>query len=495
MGTFPAALGSALLPEILLVALAAVCAILGVVRPGERPDLYRWIAVMGLLGAVTATAYTLHASSVGPTGVAIVVWNGGFVADHFSMYVTVAACAFSLITCLSSDAYLQRIPSRSAAFFALVLLVTAAVSALAAQREMATFFVTLEVLIIGVTALHALIKPDELGVEAAWKFLVEGAVASAAVLYGLAILYGVTGSTSLAAVGGTLGRAPATATLGIVLVLIGLTFPLGIVPLRQWVSRAGEATPATVAGFALTMGVTAGAVAWLRFGVSGLGLAVGPWTGLTAVLAAIALVQAGLLAMREVRVTRLVGAVVSAQAALLLLAVVSFGPGANAAFSAQGPTAFLFALTVFGVAVLATFTVLAILQAARLPDTLDDVRGLGHRSPRAALLLAMALAALVGVPPAAGFLARIFLLESALDAGYGWLAALGVAAAAVIAIPVIRLIAAMYSEPGAETPFTMAASPRMTRIVAGACCVAAFLATVLAQPLLLLAHGGAGPLP
>ena len=490
--TFASALAASLLPEILLVVLAVVCAVIGYIRPHERPDLYRWIAVMGLLGAVTATAFTLHATQRG-NGVAIVVWGGGLIVDRFSMYVTVAACAFALITCLSADTYLRRIPTRSGAFFALLLLVTAAICALAAEREMATMFLTLEVVIVGTTAMQTLVKTEEGAVEAGWKHFVEGAVASALLLYGMAILYGISGSTSLAAVGLALNRAPAAGALGITLVLVGLTFPLGIAPLRAWVGRATEATPATVAGFVITMGVTAGAVAWLRFGVSGLGPSLEPWVGLTAVLAAIGLLHAAAAAVQEQRAGRLVGSVVSGEAALLLLAMLAAGLGAGNK-PADGGIALLFSLGVFGVAVLATFTMLAILQAARLPDDLTEFRGLGRRSPVAAALLSLALAGLVGAPPVAGFLARVLLLESAIDAGYGWVAAVAVVASVVLAVPVVRLIASMYSDTGHEAPFTMAASPVMTRVVGAACAVAAILATVLAQPLLLLAQGSAGPI-
>ena len=489
---FASALGASLLPEILLLALAVVCAVLGVIRPHERPDLYRWIAVLALLGAITATAFTLHATSRG-NGVAIVVWNGGLVVDRFSMYVTVLATAFALITCLSSDSYLRRIPTRSAAFFALLLVITAAIAALAAEREMATFFVTLEVVIVGTSAMQALVKTDDRGAEAGWKYLVEGAVASALLLYGLAILYGITGSTSLSAVGPAVHRAPAAAALGIALVLLALTFPLGIAPLRAWVSRATDAVPATVAGFAITMGVSAGAVAWLRFGVSGLGPSLQPWLGLTAVLAAIALIHASLTAVREERAARLVGAVASSEAALLLLALIAAGLGATSK-PAGGGIAFLFSLGIFGVAVLATFTMLAILQAARLPDDLADFRGLARRSPVAGSLLALALAGLIGAPPVAGFLARVLVFESAVDAGYAWVAALGVAASLLVAVPVIRLVASMYADAGHDAPFTMAASPVLTRVVGSTCAIAAVLATVLVQPLLLLAQGSAGPI-
>lgn len=489
--SFGPALVASLLPEILLVALAAVCAILGAIRR-ERPDLYRWIAVIGLLGAVTSAAYTLHATA-GSSGTVLSVWGGGLLVDHFSLYLTVVVCAFALITCLTSDAYLRRIPTRAPAFFALLLVVTAALVAVAAEREMATMFVTLEVVILGITAMQALVKTDERATEAAWKLLVEGAVASALLLYGLAILYAVGGSTNLNVVGAAAARAPAASALGIALVLVGLTLPLGVAPLRAWVSRAGEAAPATAAGFAIVAGVTAGSIAWLRFGAGGLGGGVGTWLGLTAGLAALALFSAALIAVREDRVTGLVGAVVSGQAALLLLAVISVGPGASSK-PAQGATAFLFSLGVFGVSVLGTFAMLAILEAARLPGTVGDFHGLGRRSPAAALLLAVALVGLIGAPPAAGFLARILLLEASVDAGYGWLAAVAAAAVVVLAIPVVRLVASMYADPGPEAPFTMAASPVLTRVVAGACCVTGVLATVLAQPLLLLAQGAAGPI-
>lgn len=491
MSSYPAALGASLLPELLLTGLALVCALLGLVRPGQRPDLYRWIAVIGVLGAVTSAAYTLAATSRSASGVAIAVWGGGLLVDRFSLYVTVIACAFALITCLSADVYLRRIPTRAPAFFALVLLVTAATTALAAEREMATLFVTLEVVIIGIAGLHGLVKTDERAAEGAWKFLLDAAVGSALLLYGLAILYGVAGSADLHVVGTTLGRAPAAAALGLALVLLGLTVPLGVAPLRQWLSRTGEAIPATVAGFAITMGVTAGAVAWLRFGVSGIGMTASLWTGLTAVLAAVALGYAALAALRETRVARLAGAVASAQAGVLLLGLISAGPGVTSA-PAQGQTAFLFAVGVFGVAVLAVFAVLAILEAARLPGALADYRGLARRSPVVAALLAVALAALAGAPPAAGFVARLLLLEAGLDAGFGWVIVVAAAALAIITVPVARLVASMYADPGAEAPFTMEASPMLVRIVAGFASVAAVLATVLAQPLLLLAHGAAG---
>jgi len=304
----------------------------------------------------------------------------------------------------------------------------------------------------------------------------------------------VTGSSNLAAVGAALQRAPGLSAIGVALVLLGMTFFTGVFPLRQWLTRASEGMPAAAAGFVITMGVTGGAVAFLRLGASGFGAASRPWTWLASALIVIALVHAAALALRENRLRRVVAAVVSSQAALLLLAALDSGGGASGA-AAQGPTAFLFALVIFGLATLATFAMLAMLQTAGLGDSLRDFRGLAHRSPATAVLLAFALATLVGIPPLAGFIARLLIVETAFDAGYGWLAVVGLAAIASTALPVVRVIASMYAEVGDEIPFTLTATPRLGRMVATFCCLAAVFLTVLAQPLLLLARGGAGPIP
>src|SRR5207244_2230715 len=163
--------------------------------------------------------------------------------------------------------------------FALLLIATAATAALAAERDMVTMFVTLETIVLCTTVITALVKTGEHGAEAAFKYIVEAGVTSAMLLYGFAILYGVTASTNLASVAGALHRAPAPAALGVTLVVLALTFALGVFPLRQWVGRAAEALPAAAAGFLVTIGITAGAVAWVRTGVSGFGGDVRPGTG------------------------------------------------------------------------------------------------------------------------------------------------------------------------------------------------------------------------
>src|SRR5215472_12767148 len=109
---FSLALTVAVLPSAILVGVAGVIALPGWLRPRQRPDLYRWLACIALAGAVAASGFALFGMRLNKSGVALVVWNGGLVVDHFSLFITVAACAFALITCLLSDTYLHRIPAR-----------------------------------------------------------------------------------------------------------------------------------------------------------------------------------------------------------------------------------------------------------------------------------------------------------------------------------------------------------------------------------------------
>lgn len=490
---FNLALTFAVLPQAILVGLAGVCALLGWLRPGQRPSLYRWIACIALAGAVAASGLELYGMRHSPGGVGLDAFSGGLVADHLTVYVTIAACAFAFVACLLSDTYIARLRGRSSAFFALVLTSTAALSALAGESDMITFFVALQALIIGLGLITALLKTDEGAAEASFTVLREAGVASATLLYGFAILYGVTGSGDLARVGVAAHRAPLLVALGSALVLTGLTFTAGLLPFRRWTRHVAEQVPSVPAGLVLAFGIAGGGVGWLRVGVGGFGGSLPLWTALTAILVAVTCGYAGLAALREQHLRRLVALMASAQSAVLVLGVASFSGNAGKV-SPEGPVAVLFGLAVFTVGLIAVFAVLSMLESAGVGMDLADLRGVGHRSPAAALLLSAALASLVGLPPLAGFFARLLIYEAAFDSGLGWLVMVSLVSTALMAAALARLLTAMYAETGDERPFTLAATPRLPRSVAVSCCLAALLMGVVSQPLLALASGGAGPL-
>lgn len=490
---FARAMTLALLPEAMLVGIAVISVLIALVRPGLRPDIHRWIACIGLVGSLAACGLVLLGLRGVRSGVAITVWNGGFVVDSFALFIAILACVAALCTCLISDSAVRSIPSRSSAFYALILIATAAAEAIAAEREMTTMFVALVLLLVCLVALGALVKTDPRGPVSSFEHLIEGSVGIAAVVYGLVLLYGTTRSTNLDAVAAAVGAAPAAVALGVALVILGLCGTLGVFPLRRWLGRVATNVPAGAAGFIIAISLIAGGAALARVTVSGLGPNVGVWRWLVPIVAAAALGHASLSSLRETTVSRFIGQLVSAQAAMLLLGLLAFATGSRG-LPAYGMTAFLGSLGVTAIATLAAFSVLAMLQRAGIGDAIDDVRGLAHRSAPAALLMTVAVGTLAGVPPLAGFLTRLLLISSAADTHYGWLAILAVGATVLTLIAALRFVATLYDDAGDAVPFTLGATPLVSRIVAGAVCLAGVALVVLIQPLLAVATAGAGTL-
>lgn len=490
---FTHALTVGLLPEAMLAGAALISVIVAVARPGLRPDIHRWMACIGLVGSLAACGLILLGLRGVRSGVGITVWGGGLSVDSFSVFIAILAGVTALVSCLISDTPVRRIPARSSAFYGLVLVATAAVDALAAERDMVTFFVTLALLLVCLVAIGALVKTDPRGGVSSFEHLVEGMIGTACVLYGLVLLYGVTGSTNLSVVVGAVHTAPGVVALSIALVLLGLCATLGVFPLRQWVGRVGTNVPAGAAGFIIAMSVIGGGAALARVTVSGFGAGVKPWMWLISVIAALALGHASLSALRESSVSRLLGQLVSAQAAMLLLGLLAFSTG-SLGVPAYGMTAFLAGLGITAVATLASYGVLAMIQRAGIEDAITDVRGLAHRSAPAALFLSVAVATLAGIPPLAGFLSRLLLVTSAADAGYGWLAVIAIAATLLTIIAAVRFIGLLYADTGDQVPFTLGATPVVSRIVAGAACLTGLVLVVFIQPLLAVATAGAGPL-
>jgi NADH-quinone oxidoreductase subunit N len=197
--------------------------------------------------------------------------------------------------------------------------------------------------------------------------------------------------------------------------------------------------------------------------------------------------------LKETTVSRLIGQLVSTQAAMLLLGLLAFTTGSRG-LPAYGVTAFLSGLGVTAIATVAAFGVLAMLQVAGIGDAIENVRGLGHRSAPAALMLTVSVATLAGIPPLAGFLSRVLVISSAADTHYGWLAVVAVGATVLTVIAAVRFIATLYADAGDEVPFTLGATPLLSRVVAGAACLAGVALVVLIQPLLAVATAGAGTL-
>lgn len=484
-----------LLPAVMLTGGALVCAAVAFLRPLTRASLYRWIALLSTVAAFVASMLELAAMTHNPTGVGQVAYQGGLIVDRFHVFGTVLVCAVVVLTVLGAETYMRRAPARAGAFCALLLLSAAAAVMLLAQREMAAFTVDFALLIACLVILTAMTKTSSLTAEAAFRQVLSGGIALATSVYGLVLLYAATGTTDLSRlatgvrVDGTRVD-PVLAVVGICLTVIGLLIVVGVPPLQAWTRHVQEAAPGPIAGFSSALGAVTGVAVLARFAVEGFGAGSSRWTVLVDVLAVVAMLSGGILALRARTIRRLIADLSIVQAGFLLLAVAATAKGISGQASA-GPTALLYALMGAATSLVAALLLAGIFDAAGLGTDIDAYRGAGRRAPTTAGFLALALLALAGLPPLVGFIGRVLIAESALDAGAGWAVACAGVAVTLSGVALFRWLSAMYAEDENEAPFSVTTTPLASRITAWTAAALGLLLAAFAGPLLSLAGGGA----
>jgi NADH-quinone oxidoreductase subunit N len=481
-----------MLPTTLLVVLAAVGGLLGWRRPGLPPSFHRWLGALALVGAASAALVALRGVALSTNGVGLSAYAGGVVADRFSTYAVLLLCGTGLLAILTSGAAEARLGSRLPAYHALILTATAGGTILAVQVEMGMLVVGLGIVVISLVGIVAMEKTAEAPGVAAFRSLVSAGIALALMLYGLAIVYGATGSTDLAAVRGQFLHSAPLEGLGLALTLLGLAYLVGAPPLHHWMLQVASASSAAVAGAVVSLAVAAGGIALVRVMVSGFSATMHPWVVLAGVLGAAACLYPALLSVVAGSVRRLIGLGAGLQGGLVLSALVGSGRGSDLK-PAGGVIVILFGLVVFVLAIQASFQAVARMEEDGIGGDLGGLRGLARRSPMAAALLSLGLAGLAGLPPLAGFLVRILVASSAVAGGYAWVAVAGVAASAIYAVAVLRWIGAAYVE-DEELPVVLPRTPRLASVVGLACALCGVVAMLLAGPLLYAADGAASVL-
>jgi NADH-quinone oxidoreductase subunit N len=473
----------AMLPTTFLLLAALLSGLAGWLWREVPPLLHRPIGLAGLLAAIATTVITYRGiKDVRGTGVAD--FGGSVVADHFATFAVILLCGIGVMALLSSGLATPRLGSRTSAYHSLVLVATAGGTILAVQWEMAMLITGLALLVPSLAAIVALEKSSEGPGEAAFRQLVVAGAAVALLVYGLAIVYGATGSTDLAATrSGVAASSAPLEGLGLALTLLGLAYLVGVVPLHQGLLQVGMASEGVVAGAVAGLSIASGGIVLIRVFASGFGADLHPWVVVAVVLAAIACLYPALASLGTRTVRGLIGWGTSMQGGLLVAALVGSGFGIDGRLNG-GVEALLFGLVAFVLAVLVSFQSVAIVESAGVGGRWRDIRGLARRSPLGAGLLTAGLCGLAGLPPlVGGLVARVLIAVSAVDARYAWLALVVVIASILYAIPVLRALAAIFIE-DEEAPAVTPLAPRLARLTAGACAVLGVLVAVFAGPLI-----------
>jgi NADH-quinone oxidoreductase subunit N len=435
--TFPSLNLQALFPQIVLVVAALVILVADLLIAEKRA--LGWISLIAVIGALAAALFARPAEPA---------FQAMALSDMLGL---VAGAAVLIAAGLAILLALERVAdftARVGAFYALLLLATAGMQAMTIASDFMTIFLALEILSLALYILVGFNRKDLRSGEAALKYFLLGAFASGFFLYGIALIYAATGTTSLDQIARhllvmsmPLPFAPLL-PIGVGLLLVGFGFKAALVPFHMWTPDAYQGAPTPVTAF-MSVATKAAAFAALIRVLSSLASYDRPWLLALAALAVLTMTLGNLAALRQTSLKRMLAYSSIAHAGYLLT-----GLAAGTKEGAQGALYYLLAYTFMN---LGAFAALLAVQRKEENDvTGEQMTGLAARHPALAGLMAVFMFALTGIPPLAGFFGKLYVFKSAVDAGLAWLAIVGVLNSAIGAYYYLRVTVSMFmAEPAA----------------------------------------------
>jgi NADH-quinone oxidoreductase subunit N len=448
-----------LLPEIVLTAGALVMLIADVLVPARRL-LLTSIALGVLVATFAAALVHRHAD--------VTVAGGLIAVDAFSTFFRLLFVAVAILTVLMSHRYLGLEGISPGEYHFLVLCATLGMLIMAGSVDLISAFVGLETMAVSFYILAGYIKPNPRSNEAAVKYFLLGAFSLAILLYGLSILYGLSGTTQLSLMAETFrGERNATLLLAIVLIVAGLGFKIAAVPFHMWAPDAYEGAPTPVTAF-LSVGSKAASFALLlRIFFEGLPSQMPDWSLLFETVAFVTMTAGNIAALTQSNLKRLLAYSSIAHSGYVLIGVV--------AGTQRGVSAAMFYLAVYALMQLGAFAIVVLLRRADvIGDELKDLSGLYRRQPMAAFAMLLFLLALGGTPPTAGFMGKFRLFAAAIDSGHVWLAVAGVLNSVISLYYYLRIVIFMY-----QRTETAGSEPLLTPMLGTVVAVAAIGTVVL----------------
>jgi NADH-quinone oxidoreductase subunit N len=461
------------LPEIFVLTMVSLILIVdSLLKGGNRFAAYTLTQVT-LLGAAWMTVAT-------GTPEVVYTFSGMFVDDVMAdvLKLMVYVAVFTIL--VYSRAYLQARQMFRGEFLALALTAMLGMMVMISASHFLTLYLGLELLALSLYAMVALQRDSAVATEAAMKYFVLGALASGLLLYGMSMVYGVTGGLSVSQVAAAIQQGVenrAVLVLGLVFIVAGLAFKLGVVPFHMWIPDVyqGAATPVTlfigsapkIAAFAFVM----------RLLVDGLQGLVHDWQGMLVIMALLSMIIGNLAAIAQTNIKRMLAYSTISHMGFLLLGVLSG--------NLNGYSAAMFYVVAYVLMSLGAFGIILLLSRQGFEaENLDDFKGLNQRQPWYAFVMLLMMFSMAGVPPTVGFYAKLAVLQTALQAGFTWLVVAAVLLSVVGAFYYLRVVKLMYFDAPAGHE-KLAPQPDMSLVITlnG---VAILVLGILPQPLMAL---------
>jgi NADH-quinone oxidoreductase subunit N len=417
--------------------------------------------------------------------------GGMFVLDGYSFYLKLLVLAATILTILLSVRFVEEARYRAAEYYALLLLATDGMLFMASGYSLLTIWIALETMALSSYILAGYFKRELRSTEAAMKYFILGALSSGILLYGISLLYGAAGTVQLDELSRGLAAAASQGNrlvpLGWLLLAAGLLFKVSAVPFHVWTPDVYVGAPTPITGYLAVASKAASFAILVRIFFEGLASQRGAWQAIVAAVAVATMIWGNLAALTQDNVKRMLAYSSIAHAGYILIGVL--------AVNEIGLWSILFYLLAYTFITLGAFgTVILLERREYAGERCEDYAGLAGRSPFLAAMMLVFLVALTGIPPTGGFVGKVYLFAAAVQAGWTWVAVVGVVMSAVSLYYYFRIVVYMYQRDRADATPAPLAAPALVGAVAF-CALATLVLGIYPGPFIAFAKHALLPLP
>jgi NADH-quinone oxidoreductase subunit N len=440
------------IPQLIVLGLALLLLLADVVIPRARHGILTWITLAGFTAALVATIYFINDNTNDST-FSTPGYGDMFLVDGFSLFISIVVLTGGILSVLISGSYMQgksEDPGSMplAEYYALLSFSVLGTMITGAAGDLLVVFLGIEMSSLAVYALTGYARHRTTSLEGALKYFLLGLFASAILVYGMAWVYGATGTTNLDGIAIALsglvtdGDVEASLLLALLLLVVGFGFKVAAVPFHMWTPDAYQGAPTPVSAYMSVIPKVAGFAAMIRVLVQGLAPMSDEWVIIISILAVLTMGFGNIVAIAQRDVKRMLAYSSIGHTGYALAGIAAFSTitqdGENSI------SAVLYYLFAYAFMNIGAFAVVTWLQHQGHGSNIEDFNGLGTRSPLAAFAMTIFMLSLMGLPPLVGFYAKYYIILATIEADMIWLAIAIVLASAVSAFFYLRVVAAMY---------------------------------------------------
>ena len=444
-------------PEIFLLFMTCVVMVVDLFSPADKREGRLFFLSLATLALVALSIYGLATPMAAPR----LAFNGMLIVDGMAMLLKFAIAIAVAMVIVYSRGYLSTRKLFTGEFITLILFATLGMMIMVSANHFISLYLGLELLALSSYAMVALNRDSATSSEAAMKYFILGALASGLLLYGLSMIYGATGSLDVSKVALIIGSSRGIDPLivfGLVFVVSGLAFKLGVAPFHMWVPDVYQGAPTAMTLFIGSAPKLAAFGFIMRILADSLGGAVSDWQGMLVILSMLSMALGNIVAISQTNLKRMLAYSTISHMGFLLLGIL--------AGTKNGYASSMFYIITYVLMTAGSFGMIMLLSRAGFEaDNIDDFKGLNQRSPLYALMMLFIIFSMAGIPPFLGFWAKLAVLEGALNAGYTWLVVFAVLMSVIGAFYYLRIIRVMYFDAPTDT-MPIAASADMRGLLA-----------------------------